>query len=78
MRCHKVGGDGGTVGPALDGIGARKDRGYLVESIVSPNRAYAEGYRPPQGGISAMPEGLADLLTPLELRDVVEFLATLR
>jgi hypothetical protein len=25
-----------------------------------------------------MPEGLADLLTPLELRDLLEFLASLR
>jgi len=78
VRCHKVAGDGGTVGPLLDGIGGKKPREYLLEAIVSPNRAYAEGYRPPQGGLSAMPEGLAELLSPLELRDVVEFLGSLR
>lgn len=78
LRCHKVGGDGGTVGPALDGIGRLRDRTYLLEAIVQPNKAYAEGFKPPEGGLSAMPEGLADLLTPLELRDLLEFLATLR
>ncbi len=78
LRCHKVGGDGGTVGPALDGIGKLRDRNYLLEAIVYPNKAYAEGYKPAEGGLSAMPEGLADLLTPLELRDLLEFLASLR
>lgn len=78
LRCHKIGGDGGIVGPALDGIGRRHDRAYLLASIVHPNASYAEGYRPPEGGLSAMPEGLAELLSDAELRDLVEFLATLR
>jgi quinoprotein glucose dehydrogenase len=78
LRCHKIGGDGGTVGPALDGIGKLRDRTYLLEALVYPNKAYAEGYKPAEGGLSAMPEGLADLLTPLELRDLLEFLASLR
>jgi quinoprotein glucose dehydrogenase len=78
LRCHKVGGDGGIVGPALDGIGRQRDRAYLLQSILSPNAAYAEGYRPAEGGLSAMPEGLGDLLSDAELRDVIEFLASLK
>ncbi len=78
LRCHKVAGDGGIVGPSLDGIGRKHDRAYLLQSITSPNAAYAEGYRPPEGGLSAMPEGLAELLTDGELRDVVEFLTSLK
>jgi quinoprotein glucose dehydrogenase len=78
LRCHKVGGDGGTVGPTLDGIGKLRDRTYLLEALVYPNKAYAEGFKPAEGGLSAMPEGLADLLTPIELRDIIEFLSTLR
>lgn len=78
LRCHKVGGDGGTVGPALDGIGKLRDRTYLLESIVHPNKAYAEGFKPAEGGLSAMPEGLAELLSPLELRDLIEFLSSLK
>jgi putative heme-binding domain-containing protein len=35
--CHSIGGNGGTVGPQLDGIGARgTDR--LVEDLLDPNR----------------------------------------
>lgn len=44
QRCHKVGDNGGIVGPGLDGIGSKKDRKYLLESIVYPNRHIAQGY----------------------------------
>ena len=29
LRCHKVGNEGGEVGPQLDGIAAKRDRAYL-------------------------------------------------
>jgi quinoprotein glucose dehydrogenase len=44
VRCHKLGGEGGEVGPEVTGIGARKDRQYLLESIVFPNKHIAEGF----------------------------------
>ncbi len=44
LRCHRVGDQGGTVGPDLTGIGSKKDRQYLMESIADPNRAIAENY----------------------------------
>ena len=78
LRCHKVAGDGGVVGPSMDGIGRKHGRDDLLAAIVTPNAAYAEGYAPAPGGISAMPEGLADLLTDADLRDVIEFLSSLR
>ena len=43
-RCHQVKREGGTVGPALDGIGARQTREYLLESIVAPNAKIAAGF----------------------------------
>ncbi len=43
-RCHAVKGQGGIVGPRLDGIGKQRTREYLLESIVFPNRAVAAGY----------------------------------
>ena len=46
QRCHAAEGRrAGDVGPDLSDIGAKKDRKYLLESIVEPNRTLAEGYR---------------------------------
>ena len=44
LRCHKVNGTGGGVGPDLTGIGKKQTREYLLESIVDPNRQIAKGY----------------------------------
>ncbi len=44
VRCHKVKGEGGEVGPDLTGIGAKQPRTYLLESIVVPNQAIAQGF----------------------------------
>ena len=43
-RCHKINGEGGEVGPDLSKIGAQKDRRYLLESILLPNRQIAQGF----------------------------------
>jgi len=43
-KCHKVGGDGGVAGPALDGIGAERDNAYLLESLVNPSADVVPGY----------------------------------
>ena len=44
IRCHKVGDEGGEVGPNLTGIGQRKDRVYILESLVLPNKQIAPGF----------------------------------
>ena len=44
IRCHTIHGSGGIVGPVLDGIGTRKDRRYILESIVYPNAQIAPGF----------------------------------
>ena len=122
QRCHKIDGQGGEVGPALNGLAAdkEKDRRYLLESIVLPSAKIAKGYdtvilllhdeRTVSGiiksedkkaiklvtpenkeitiavedvasrrtGPSAMPADLHEKLSRRELRDVVEFLASLK
>ena len=120
VRCHKINGEGGEVGPDLTGFASRKPRDYILESIVYPNKHLAEGYEsvvvalrngttyagtvkretetelevnsPEDGllqikksdikarerGLSAMPEELRQVLTKRDLRDLVEFLATLK
>jgi quinoprotein glucose dehydrogenase len=44
IRCHKVKGEGGEVGPELFGLAAKQNREYLLESIVDPNKQIAKGY----------------------------------
>jgi quinoprotein glucose dehydrogenase len=44
VRCHKIKGEGGDVGPDLAGIGSKQKRDYLLESIVLPSKQIAKGY----------------------------------
>jgi quinoprotein glucose dehydrogenase len=44
LRCHKIEGQGGEVGPDLTGIGTRQQRDYILESIVLPNKQIAKGF----------------------------------
>ena len=45
VRCHRAQGNGGDVGPKLDGIGREKDRRHLLEAIVAPDAKVADAYR---------------------------------
>lgn len=42
--CHKIGGQGGAVGPDLTGVGSR-DRGDILLEILDPNRSVEANYR---------------------------------
>jgi quinoprotein glucose dehydrogenase len=44
LRCHKSEIGDSLVGPELTHIGKTKDRAYLLESIVLPNKTIAEGF----------------------------------
>jgi quinoprotein glucose dehydrogenase len=44
VRCHKINGEGGDVGPDLTHVAAQKDREYLLESLVFPNATIAAGF----------------------------------
>ncbi len=44
QRCHKLGNEGGDVGPNLTGLGKRLTREQILESIVDPNRTIASGF----------------------------------
>jgi quinoprotein glucose dehydrogenase len=116
-RCHKLRGEGGTVGPELTGLGRTRGREYVLQSILQPNAQIAPGYESvvltqkggtevggvlksetatdlvvqtaedgvvtvPKSGIvsrqrgpSPMPEGLAEMMSLLELRDLIEVLS---
>ena len=120
VRCHKIGGAGGEVGPELTKVGSEKTREYLLEAIVDPNRQIAKGFETviivtldgrSQAGIvkkedaesiqiltpeaklitiakseideratgkSSMPETVVKQLTKQDIRDLVEYLASLK
>ena len=44
LRCHKINGRGGEVGPELTEIAKTKDRQYLLNSIIIPNKDIAENF----------------------------------
>jgi len=120
VRCHRVQGTGGDVGPDLSKIAIDKPRTYLLEAVVAPNKAIAKNYESVvvldiegrthtgvlkaeddrkltlvtaegaqvtiakdriearKAGKSPMPEDITKYLTKAELRDLVEFLASLK
>ena len=43
-RCHKLGGQGGDTGPALDGVGSRRTRESILEAILYPNLHVVTNY----------------------------------
>jgi quinoprotein glucose dehydrogenase len=120
VRCHKINGEGGDVGPDLSHIGSQKDRHYLLESIVLPNKQIAQGFdsvrvtmkdeqsyagvlksetatelvlnspdtgpitirkseiESRQKALSPMPEGIGQILSKQDLRNLVEYLSGLK
>jgi quinoprotein glucose dehydrogenase len=44
VRCHKVGGQGGEVGPDLSSIGLQQKREYLLTSLADSNKDIAKGF----------------------------------
>lgn len=75
VLCHALKGQGSTVGPALDGIAARKDATYIKQSLLEPNAVLAQGFEYLK--ISPMPP-MGLLLKPQELEDIQAFLQTLK
>ena len=74
IRCHVVGGEGGPIGPPLDGIASRKAEDYLRESLSDPQATMAEGF---PAEVSPMPP-MSVLLKKQEFEDVMAFLMTLK
>lgn len=119
-KCHKVAGQGGDTGPALDGVGVRRSREFILEAILYPNLHVMTNYETVivllkngtgcsgmlkredatnlvvntsedglvtisksdiqlrQKGMSPMPEGLGQVLPRNDLRDLVEYVQSLK
>jgi putative heme-binding domain-containing protein len=44
LACHRVGDEGGQVGPALDAIGSAQPLEFLIGTVIEPQREVKEGF----------------------------------
>ena len=44
IRCHRVHGEGGSIGPDLSGVGSKYPREQLIEAILNPSKFILPGY----------------------------------
>ena len=44
-KCHRIGNEGGSVGPELTGVGDRLSVARIIESMLEPSRTVAPNYR---------------------------------
>ena len=72
FACHKVGAEGGAIGPDLTSIGATREADHIRRSIVEPNAEIATGFEALGG---TMPATFGQQLTPAQLDALVEYLA---
>lgn len=75
MVCHRLGAEGGEIGPALDGIGGRMDASAIRDAILDPAANIAVGYESFAG---VMPANFGSAMTAAQLEAVVRYLAGLR
>jgi mono/diheme cytochrome c family protein len=71
--CHKVGEQGGQLGPDLTQIGAKRDKEHIRRAILDPNADVSEGFAP-----GLMPANYGDQLYAKELEMLVAYLAGLK
>lgn len=66
VACHALRGEGGNVGPALDGVGTRFNREYLEKWLLDPSSIKVDSKMP------KLP------LSPEEVKELSAFLSTLK
>ncbi len=44
VSCHRIGDDGGKIGPALDAIGSAQPLEFLIGTVIEPQREVKEGF----------------------------------
>jgi mono/diheme cytochrome c family protein len=75
LVCHKLGDEGGPLGPELTRIGARLDADAIRRSILDPAAEAAEGFEAMAG---VMPATFGQQLTAAQLEALVQYLAAQR
>ena len=44
VACHKIGNDGGTIGPDLNNIGSAQPLDFIIGAVIEPSREIKEGF----------------------------------
>ena len=73
LGCHKVGSEGGPIGPDLTRIGSRLSTAQLREAVLEPDARIAKGYEKFAG---VMPKNFGSQLTAAQFESLVRFLAS--
>jgi len=71
--CHKLGEEGGPIGPPFDGIGARINADRIRRGILAPNADTAQGFEAMAG---TMPPTFGQQFNAAQLEAVVQFLSS--
>ncbi len=72
LVCHKLGDEGGPLGPELTHIGARMDAAALRRASLDPAAEAAEGF---ETMVGVMPATFGQQLTAAQLEALVQYLA---
>lgn len=72
LLCHKLGEEGGPIGPPLDDLGAIRTADHIRRSILEPGADTTPGYEAMAG---TMPTTFGAQLTAAQLESLVQFLA---
>ncbi|MCI0437083.1 MAG: c-type cytochrome, partial [Gemmatimonadetes bacterium] len=70
--CHKLGEEGGPIGPPFDGMGARIAADRIRRGILEPNADTAQGFEAMAG---AMPPTFGQQFNAAQLEALVQFLS---
>lgn len=74
LVCHQVNGEGGAIGPSLDGIGGRADLAYIRRAILNPRADTAQGYGALAG---TMPTNFGTRLSAAQFEALIQYMAEL-
>jgi mono/diheme cytochrome c family protein len=75
LVCHRLGAEGGPIGPPFDGIGSRLTADAIRRGILDPAADTAQGYEAVAG---VMPANFGSVLTAAQLESITSYLAGLK
>jgi len=75
LGCHKLGGEGGAVGPPFNGMGSRLRADQIRLAILNPGAGMARGFETMAG---VMPATFGQQLNAAQLEALVQFLSSLK